>query len=95
VNLRRLAKGKDCQLRIPGVCNFNPETTILAHIRRGGVAGMGQKPPDLVGVWSCSDCHDVIDGRYGKNDMHKSELDGYILDALCRTLAKVSKEIGF
>jgi len=56
---------------------------------------MGQKPPDLVGVWSCSDCHDVIDGRYGKNDMHKSELDGYILDALCRTLAKVSKEIGF
>lgn len=50
-------------VRIPGVCNGNTETTVLAHIRRGGVAGMGQKPPDTCGVWACNACHDVLDGR--------------------------------
>lgn len=62
-SLRTLAQGQPCMVRIPGVCNGNPETTVLAHIRRGNVAGMGQKPPDLCGVWACSSCHDVMDGR--------------------------------
>jgi hypothetical protein len=77
-------------LRIPGVCNFNPETTVLAHIRRGGVAGMGQKPPDLCGVHACSACHDVIDSRVPHV---KSDIETYILEGLCRTLAAVSKEL--
>jgi hypothetical protein len=50
-------------IRIPGVCNFNAETTVLAHYRHGGTGGMGLKPPDLLGAWSCSSCHDVVDGR--------------------------------
>ena len=50
-------------VRLIGVCNFNAETTILAHIRRGSVAGVGAKPPDTCAVWACSACHDVIDGR--------------------------------
>ena len=88
MNLRKFAQGKKCQLRIPCICNFDPETTVLAHIRRGGVAGVGQKPPDLCGVHACSNCHDVVDGRrpYTIND-----LDGIILDGLVRTLAVVSK----
>jgi hypothetical protein len=77
-------------LRIPGVCNFNPETTVLAHIRRGGVAGMGQKPPDLCGVWACEACHSCIDGRTPHT---KADLETYILEGLCRTLAAVSKEL--
>ena len=54
------AKGQECQVRIPGVCNFNPETTILAHLNGGG---MGRKNPDYQGAYCCSACHDVLDGR--------------------------------
>jgi hypothetical protein len=80
-------------VRIPHCCNFNPETTVLAHIRRGGIAGTGQKPPDLVAVWSCSACHDVIDGRVMLPNLSKHELDTYILEGMCRTLAAVAQEI--
>lgn len=61
--LRQSAKGKECEIRIPFTCNHNPETTVLAHIRRAGIAGLGIKPPDVCGVLCCSSCHDVIDGR--------------------------------
>ncbi len=54
------AKGEECTLRIPGVCNFNTETTVFAH--RGG-GGMGMKHKDLFGAYCCSSCHDVIDGK--------------------------------
>lgn len=77
-------------VRLP-YCNGNPETTVLAHVRRGNLAGMGQKPPDLVGVWSCSSCHDVIDGRQLVAGLTRLEIDQAILLALCRTLAEVSK----
>ena len=30
-NLRKEARGRECQVRIYGVCNGNPETTVLAH----------------------------------------------------------------
>lgn len=51
-------------VRIPNVCNFNPETTVLAH-GNGSAAGkgIGAKSPDPIGAFCCSDCHDVIDGR--------------------------------
>ncbi len=65
MNLRKEAKGKECQIRIPGVCNKNRETVVLAHLnnkRLFGV-GVGQKVPDLFGAWACSACHDVVDGR--------------------------------
>lgn len=37
-DLRKAARGRECQVRIPGVCNGNPETTILAHIRLAACA---------------------------------------------------------
>jgi len=58
VDLRKMAKGQDCQIRAPG-CNFNPETTVLAHL---GGAGMGLKKHDLFGAWACCDCHALVDG---------------------------------
>lgn len=83
--LRESARGQPCHLRIPGVCNGNPETTVLCHIRRGHVAGMGQKPPDICGVFGCSNCHDVMDGRAGKSG--SGLLDEFILEGQQRTLA--------
>jgi len=89
-NLRELARGRECQLRLPGICSFNPDETVLAHVRRGGVAGAGQKPPNLVGIHCCAPCHDALDGRHG---IINSPSDTDVLEGLCRTLAIVSKEI--
>ncbi|GAB0713900.1 hypothetical protein MZ16F90_35030 [Escherichia coli] len=40
-NLRKEARGRECQVRIYGVCNGNPETTVLAHYRMAGICGTG------------------------------------------------------
>ena len=50
-NLRKEARGRECQVRIYGVCNGNPETTVLAHYRMAGICGTGMKPDDLIGAW--------------------------------------------
>lgn len=60
--VRESARGQDCTVRIPGACNFNPETTVLAHLPCGQ-KGMGMKGFDTVAVYACSACHDVLDGR--------------------------------
>lgn len=60
--LRASARGQDCTLRLPGVCNGNPETTVLAHGPFGG-KGMGLKGDDTWAAFACSACHDVADGR--------------------------------
>ena len=58
--IQRSARGQDCSLRIPGVCNGNPETTVLAHVGRHGSA---KRNHDDEGVFACSGCHDAIDFR--------------------------------
>lgn len=62
-DLRAYAKGKPCLVRLAGICNFDPETTVLAHERVIGLSGTGIKAPDIFGAWCCSCCHDVVDGR--------------------------------
>ncbi|WP_029589801.1 DUF1364 domain-containing protein [Franconibacter helveticus] len=62
-DLRKAARGRECQIRIPGVCNGNPETSVLAHLRLPGTCGTGLKPPDILGAIGCNCCHDVVDGR--------------------------------
>ncbi|WP_233115608.1 DUF1364 domain-containing protein [Aggregatibacter actinomycetemcomitans] len=80
VDYRKEAKGRDCQVRLIGVCNHNPETTVLAHIRAAGITGSGQKAPDILGAWSCSSCHDAIDLRtkksYSKDELLLAHLEG-------------------
>jgi hypothetical protein len=85
--LRKSAKGRECQIRIPGVCNFNPETTVLCHLNGGG---MGMKHPDLFGAFGCSDCHDWVDGRTSSApNAYRQE---YLSDAIFRTQAIWLKE---
>ena len=67
-DLRKLAKGKECQVRIPGVCNGNPETVVLAHYSMAGISGKGIKSPDIMGAWACSACHDECDRRTQHHD---------------------------
>ena len=59
--LTELAKGKDCMVRLPLVCNGNPKTVTLAHYRLA--TGGALKPDDMQGAWACFDCHNLVDGR--------------------------------
>ena len=60
--IRDAARGQNCCLRL-ACCNGKPETVVLAHIRKFGWAGMGQKPHDILSVFACHSCHDAMDGR--------------------------------
>lgn len=63
MKLTTLARGQGCTVRGP-TCNGNRETTVSAHFRSHRLgAGIGIKPPDLFCAFSCSSCHDWIDGR--------------------------------
>lgn len=62
-NLRKQARGRECQVRL-SCCNGNPETTVLAHVRLIGISGYGLKSPDLLGAWSCSSCHAYADSHH-------------------------------
>ena len=60
--LRRSAAGQTCTLRL-SCCNGRMDTTVLAHLRMFGSAGMGSKPPDWFAVYACHACHDALDRR--------------------------------
>ncbi len=81
--LRASARGQECTLRIPGVCNHDRDTTVLAHIRTKGASGMAQKPDDWHAVFACSDCHDVLDKRKHVDFVLIPYL--YVIEALQRT----------
>lgn len=60
----RFARNAPCQVRVPGICNANPETTVGAHYRSISLgAGIGIKPQSFLCAHACSACHDAIDGR--------------------------------
>ena len=86
MNLRVLAHGRDCQGRLEGICNRNPQTTVLAHFRLMGVSGLGIKSPDLIGAWLCSSCHDWVDSHKDP----QTQLD--FAKAVFRTQAKLIEE---
>lgn len=79
--IRNSARGQQCQVRIPGVCNRNPETVVLAHVGKG--SGMGQKCDDIHATYACSACHDAIDGRVRVNTPQVTRL--YAYDGMVRT----------
>ena len=91
MNLRKLARGRECQIRLSGICSFNPETTVLAHYRLVGISGMGMKSPDLIGAWACDACHSAVDRRTHNN----LEFDFVRLahaEGCFRTIAKLIEE---
>lgn len=88
--LTKLARDRECQVRIVGICNHNPETTVLAHYRLAGTCGMGIKPHDLLGAWACSSCHDEIDRRTRLIDADSAALAH--LEGVIRTQAILLKE---
>ena len=69
-----------CQVRVPGHCNGDEATSILAHYRLAGYAGIGLKPSDDMAAISCSTCHDAIDGRiktaYSRTELRLMHAEG-------------------
>lgn len=90
-DLRKLAKGRECQVRLPGICNQDNETTVLAHYRLSGVSGMGMKSPDVCAAFACNACHDVIDRR-AYNWLEPEQVKLAHLEGVMRTLNILVKE---
>lgn len=91
MNLRADAAGKPCTIRVPGVCNFDPSTSVLAHVRIAGITGGGQKAPDILAAIACSACHDLVDGRV-KSRWTKDELRLMHLEGVARTLYQLTRQ---
>ena len=81
-NIRDAARGENCSLQIAGICNYDPETTVFAHLSDES-NGMGTKSDDLSGCFSCSACHNCIDGRGGIGELDYKEF--YMRRAMVRT----------
>jgi len=92
VNLRDLARDQPCQVRLPGVCNGNPRTTVLAHVRLVGITGIGLKAPDILGAHCCSDCHDAVDRRTRPKHLTKEALDLALYEGVARTINKLIQQ---
>lgn len=80
--IRKSAKGQDCQVRVPGVCNGDPSTTVLAHLNGGG---MGAKAGDHEAAYCCSACHSWLDGGYAQAGHFKDMRDLWHLEGVIRT----------
>jgi len=88
--LTKAARGRECQIRLEGICNGNSETTVLAHYRMAGTCGVGFKPNDLQGAWACSSCHDACDSR--GNALSREEVRQRHAEGVMRTQAILIKE---
>jgi len=71
--IRASARGEECTLKIPGVCNYNPETTVWAHSNQAKHGkGMGLKAADEYGCYACSSCHTFLDHGWANHPMIES-----------------------
>lgn len=92
LDYRKLARGKECQIRLP-CCNGNPDTTVLAHYRMAGYCGTGIKPDDCTfGAWACSSCHDAIDGRVKLDGWSKTDLRLAHAEGIMRTQMEIKND---
>jgi hypothetical protein len=85
--IREAARGQDCTFNIAYVCNYDPATTVLAHLPDES-HGMGQKADDISAAFACSSCHNVVDNRV--YDEHYSlSKQWYMRRAMVRTWRKL------
>ena len=80
--IRESARGEQCMVRVPGVCNGDPETVVLAHLNG---AGVGRKAPDHHAAFSCVACHSWLDGDYAQQGYSREYRDLLHLEGVIRT----------
>jgi len=74
------ARGENCTIRLPGICNGNPETVVFAHLNKVRF-GSGRGIKSDFGAYSCSSCHDSVDFRtmtLDRKDVYIAHLEGVI-----------------
>lgn len=86
------AQGRDCQIRLPLVCNWNTDTTVLAHLNMSGISGRGYKAPDQLGAWACSECHRCIDPNGQSHGLGREEVRLAFFEGMARTQYQLIKE---
>lgn len=79
--LRASAKGQPCTFQIPGICNHDSSTTVLAHLP-SEIKGLGNKSDDFHAAFACSNCHEAFDNHRlsGEESLY------YSMRALQRTM---------
>jgi len=89
--ITKSARLQECQVRIPGVCNFDETTTILAH--KNG-AGMALKSEDFLAAYCCSACHSLIDGHTKSKEFTYDEILIMFYEGIFRTqLLLIEKDL--
>lgn len=83
---RKAARGQPCLINVAGVCNHNPETTVLVHFRWLGECGTSYKPGDWQAAHGCSECNRWTDSPTPKerNYTYESDRNYYAARALAR-----------
>lgn len=73
-HIMAMAMGKPCLMRVPGVCNNDPETTVAAHSNshEHGKAG-ARKADDCYSVWACYACHAWLDQGQGAQNRNEGD----------------------
>jgi hypothetical protein len=82
--LRDSAAGERCTFEILGVCNGDPDTTVLCHLPDES-HGMSRKSDDFCSAYGCSTCHAAIDGRVQSVFVSESDKQWYMRRAMVRT----------
>lgn len=85
------ARGQTCTMRLPGICNGNPETTVWCHLNGGAFGkGMGQKAHDILGFHGCFACHSYLDTGHGTRPLVSNDvLLECLLNAVCETYVRL------
>lgn len=89
------AKGKDCEIRLPGYPHLR-ETVVHCHYPMGGVtSGTASKSHDLLGARGCYDCHRIVDNRdltAEERALDRDWVRDRFREGVVRTLARLIKE---
>jgi hypothetical protein len=70
-------------MQVPGICNHDPTTVVLAHENGGGLA---LKHHDLRSAFLCSKCHSYYDGATDGHTSSRRYRDMFFMAAHMRTL---------
>ncbi len=91
--IRNSARGEECTFNVVGICNYNPETTVLAHLQLKGHGIMAGKAHDLSSCYACSDCHDYLDRRNGRDKSPEQQYrNEYMLKAHINTIIRMQEK---
>jgi hypothetical protein len=86
--LMDFAREQTCTLRIPGVCNNDPATTVAAHVP-GPLKSQNSKVADWFCVHACSACHDCLDGRWRSSVWDDGQKVKMIIRAIYETQSRL------